>query len=641
MSRKPRLLRPGLQKHLLERIEDSTNEEERLHRVVIYNRFLRYLTESDNDMEVLWEKIRTDYDVFCTTQFINTYGQPFFPAKFQSEAAQELYEGNYTEYFIFACRRSGKSSWASTVIIWLMQLVPYTIVQIYAPTEPQLFIIKYIVDNIEKNEFLKEELIQKPTRWSLKKRYVRFKNGSEADTWSMGMGFTGDSARGGGGNLLVIEEVGLWRRGDLDAVVKPMKREKHTKKSMIYIGTPTLDYNPDLPIEWERAQESKTTWTRSFTCWDAVREGVRGPDIMIETFLDYGIPCQLVKDNGVCPVHMPDYYDDLPDDFTCPYNKVCEENDDFVREELIGFPKISGALFPMEKVRTMFYDGMVLTDRPESDSRTYIMAVDSALLMDYTQILVAELLLVECADGEMRPGLQVVYWMEINPEEITGADFQPVVDAFKEVHKVFNPKRIYADASTTGGVIITASTVGRHAIPPRKFIKNAHGNKDVLGLTWTGEFKDMLFKNAKTQMLRGTIQMPFVQPFAKKMIDELTALQAKPIITGRYDSIQTRRGKKKDLASAFAMLCWELYDDYYVASSYMFKWAKERGRARIGPAWIRDHSKVDRTDGTGIQSYRGPREGTGSKNRPYDKKPKESKKSYSFGLGKKRRKKHD
>lgn len=639
MSNKPKLLRPGLQKDLLERIEDSSNSEERLHRVRIYNRFLKYLDECGTDMDALWELIRHDYDVFCATQFVNTYGQAFFPAIFQSEAAQLLFEGKYSEFFIFACRRSGKSSWASTVIIWLMQLVPYTIVQIYAPTEPQLFIIKYIVDNIERNEFLKEKLIQKPTRWSLKKRYVRFKNGSEADTWSMGMGFTGDSARGGGGNLLVIEEVGLWRRGDLDAVVKPMKREKHTKKTMIYIGTPTLDYNPDLPLEWERAQDSKVTWTRSFTCWDAVREGVRTPDMMMEVFGDYGIPCKHVKEHGVCPVYMPEYYDDLPENFTCPYNMVCEENDDFIREEMIGFPKISGALFPMEKVRTMFFEGMVLIDRPESDSRIYIMAADSALLDDYTQIIVAELLMLECADGEMRPGLRIVYWKEINPEEIKGADFQPVVAAYKEVHKVFNPIRIYADASTTGGVIIAASCMGNDAIPPRKFIKNSHGNKDVFGLTWTGEFKDMLFKNAKTQMLRGTIQMPFVQPFAKKMIDELTALVAKPILTGRYDSIQTRKGKKKDMASAFAMLCWELFDDHFVAATMRFNYTKAKGRSSIGPSWVRDATKLDRTDGTGIQSYRGPREGTGSNKRPYDHRENKTKRSFSFGLSKKRRRK--
>ena len=67
MSKKPRLLRPGLQKDLLERIEDSSNSEERLHRVVIYNRFLLYLEECGNDMDELWEKIRHDYDVFCAT----------------------------------------------------------------------------------------------------------------------------------------------------------------------------------------------------------------------------------------------------------------------------------------------------------------------------------------------------------------------------------------------------------------------------------------------------------------------------------------------------------------------------------------------------------------------------------------------
>jgi hypothetical protein len=317
---------------------------------------------------------------------------------------------------------------------------------------------------------------------------------------------------------------------------------------------------------------------------------------------------------------------------------VCEENDDFIREEMIGFPKISGALFPMEKVRTMFFDELVLTDRPESDSRIYIMAADSALLDDYTQIIVAELLMLECSDGELHPGLRVVYWREVNPEDIVGADFQPVVAAYKEVHRVFNPIRIYADASTTGGVIITASCMGNDAIPPRKFIKGPHGNKDVIGLTWTGEFKDMLFKNAKTQMLRGTIQMPFVQPFAKKMIDELTALQAKPIITGRYDSIQTRRGKKKDMAAAFAMLCWELFEDRHVSKTMLFRWSKKRGRAPIGPSWVRNALNVDRTDGTGPQTYRGPREGTGSNRRPYDDRERTSKKSFSFsGSGKRRR----
>lgn len=602
MGRKtPKILRERLIEDMKRVIDSSFNELQRSHRVRIYNKLMSVVKKCTTEDE-LWDGIVADYEIFTVTQFTNQYGDPFFPSPWQSEASRLLQEGKYKEFFIFACRRSGKSSWMSTVLIWFCLVKPHTIVQIYAPTDQQLFIINYINDNLTQNDFLREKVVMKPHRNNLLKRYVRFINGSEVDTWSMGRGFTGDSARGSGGNLLVVEEVGLWKRGDLDSVIKPMKREVFGDKTIFFIGTPLLTYNPDLPLEWERAQAKENTWTRSFTCWDALREGIRTPEKMIDTFSDYGIPCDIVRTNGICPKHCPDMFEDLPSDWTCPFNEVCLQNDDFVREEMIQFPKMSGALFTRKLVTDNMYDSFGFENAPgPGDRRIFIMSADSALLMDYTQILVGHLFKKVCNDGVLRPAIRIVYWRTVSPEEIHGNDPYPVVDAYKTTNNIFNPRWILADASTTGGVINALASRGDLAIPRSKWVTNCKDEdkaREIPGIVWSGEFKDIMFKNLKTQLLFGTIEMPMVQPFASKMIEELTSLEAKPIVTGRYNTITNRPGKKKDMACALAMMAWALQDNKSVPHSHHLSASYMGGKsAPIGPSTeARRRNRTDTPD---------------------------------------------
>jgi len=304
---------------------------------------------------------------------------------------------------------------------------------------------------------------------------------------------------------------------------------------------------------------------------------------MKEMFYDYAIECKIGKTTGLCPKHVPDYFDNLPDDWKCPYNEICMENDDYVREELIGFPKLSGALFTHEIVARMFPDGMRIkhygmVPGAEAENKVYIMAADTALLMDYTQILVGELTSIIDEYNQRIPAVKIVYWREINPEEIEASDPQPVVDAFKEVYKAFQPKWVLADASAMGGVINNLCTKGRDAIPKRAFVQNDTAKaKDVPGLIWHGEFKDQMFKNLKTQIMKGAFIAPHVQPFAKKIVDELTGLEARPVQTGRYNTIQARKGKKKDLASAAAMLAWPLHESMNIRTTKHFGIATGRG----------------------------------------------------------------
>jgi hypothetical protein len=239
------------------------------------------------------------------------------------------------------------------------------------------------------------------------------------------------------------------------------------------------------------------------------------------------------------------------------------DNDAYLGEEMATFPKLSGALFSRELVTQMFPDGERVEHYgliPAGEAgRLYIMAVDSALLMDYTQILVFEVTNVLANDNTLRPGLKCVYWREVSPEEITGSDPYPVVDAMKIAYMAFEPRWVCNDGSTQGGIIAELAVRGRNAIPRGKFIQNKTAeNKEILGLVWHGEFIDEMYKNLKTQLLLGTISIPHVQPFASKMMDELTSLEAKAIATGRYNKISARRGHKKDMASALAMGAWYL-----------------------------------------------------------------------------------
>jgi hypothetical protein len=197
-----------------------------------------------------------------------------------------------------------------------------------------------------------------------------------------------------------------------------------------------------------------------------------------------------------------------------------------------------------------------------------------------------------CEDNVVRPAIRVIYWREVNPESIEGADPYPVVDAYKTTNNVFSPKYILADGSTTGGTINFLCTKGDMAIPKSRFVRNqgedTPEHKIVYGLVWGGEFKDLMFKNLKNQMIWGTIEMPLVQPFANKMMDELTSLESKPIVTGRYSQIVSRRGKKKDMASALAMLAWILHERGLVKKSMSIGMTRDgEKRAPIGSLDVR------------------------------------------------------
>jgi hypothetical protein len=380
-----------------------------------------------------------------------------------------------------------------------------------------------------------------------------------------------------------------------------MKRESYSKKMMFYIGTPTLDYNPDLPAEFERAKLRPYTKTRSFTCWDAVRQGIRTPDMMIEAFDEYGIPCEIVHKTGMCPVYMADHFDGLPENWDCPYGYVCRENDDFVREELIDFPRVSGALFPLSLIKKAFKDHITFMNTPDDTSSIYIMSADTALLSDYTQIFVGELFSHVCDDGIRRPALRVVYWREVSPEEIVGGDWTPVVEAMKNTYRVFRPRHIFADATSTGQVINRLCTLGSSPIPRNIFVQNETSeNKEILGLTWSGQFKDEMYKNLKIQILRGTLEMPYVQPFASKMIEEMTGLESVRVPSGNYSTIRPRKGKKADMISSLAMLAWALSARGLAPITTKFALTTGRDSVPIGPTADRMFglNRGNRTDGS-------------------------------------------
>lgn len=537
-------------------VENSNTDIRRSSNQRIFENILRYLKESNTENEFHARLIK-DYGAFCAW-FIDGKDEPFIPAPWQL-AATNLFV-KYNRMFMLNCRRAGKTTWASSIILWDMCRREKANHLIFAPTKQQLIIMSEVKKIVDLHPFFVENFVLAGRNRELKIEFQA--NGSSVEAFNIGIQGSdkkGDYLRGMGGNVVWIDEIGLVDEGVRKEVINPIIRDAYGEggKKMVMFGTPKLAYNPNLEREWEKYKESPYWGTMQVTCWQAMKEGIRTAEMMREVFdEELYIQCKHVTTHGVCPEYAPEMIEGVPEGWKCDQNYICLSNDRFMMEDLASFPSNSDRFFAKEwledaRQKYGFYD--LTKINPETSH--YVMAVDLGLLQDPSEVVVAEVM-TDKVDKSKK--LRYVYWKSINPweeGESRDAASERHVREIKRIFHFFNPKTIYVDV-TRGIDYMDKLLSGDNYIPRARFYstENQAKKKDV-GVWWDGHFKSKMYVNHKDQLQRRNIEIPDDPIFWEKFFYDHYEVKAEPAHGGTY----LQFGKKsRHLLDACAMLSLEL-----------------------------------------------------------------------------------
>lgn len=539
-------------------VENAKTETRRKSNKVIFERLLVYLKESKDENE-FYARLLQDYACFCAW-LIDGKDEPFIPAPWQLSATERFVK--FDRMFLLNCRRAGKSSWASSVIVWDMCRRENANHLIFAPTKQQLLVMDDVYKVINNSDFILANFVKGGNVETNRKQKVAFINGSSVEAFNIGIGGEnkkGDYLRGMGGNVIWIDEIGLVDEAVRKEVINPIIRDAYgeNSKKMVMFGTPKLAYNPSLEQEWEARKASTTTATMQVTCWQAMKEGIRTADMMKEVFQeDLYIPCKHVVSHGVCPEYAPELLEGVPKGWKCDQNYICMQNDRFMMEDLASFPNNADRFFPKEWLEDArhpysFGEWKVTTEQE------YVMAIDLGLLQDPTEVVVAQILTDPVTKQKK---LRYSYWMSIHPwqegETIESASRRHVAE-MRRIFHTFNPKTLYVDV--TRGVEYVQKlleTTNDPDMPPpipksRFFVNEAMEKKEGVGIWWDGHYKSRMYLNHKDQLQRRNVEVPNDPQFYEKWFQDHYEVKAEPAHGGQY---LTFGKKSRHLLDACAML---------------------------------------------------------------------------------------
>lgn len=543
-------------------VENAKTEVRRQSNKKIFERLLVYIKDSKDETE-FYAHLLNDYPAFCAW-LIDGKDEPFIPAPWQISATERFVK--YDRMFLLNCRRAGKSSWASSVIVWDMCRRENANHLIFAPTKQQLLVMTDVYKVINNSDFILHTFVKGGNVETNRMQKVAFVNGSSVEAFNIGVGAQekkGDYLRGMGGNVIWIDEIGLVDEAVRKEVINPIIREAYgeNSKKMIMFGTPKLAYNPSLEQEWEARKASDTTATMQVTCWQAMKEGIRTAEMMREVFQeDLYIPCKHVTTHGICPEYAPEMLEGTPKGWKCDQNYICMQNDRFMMEDLASFPNNADRFFPKEWLEDArqpytFYEVTTIKSTDE-----YVMAVDLGLLQDPTEIVVAQVL----TDPVTRiKKLKYAYWSSVHPwkegETVESASRRHV-EQMRRIFHTFNPKILYVDVTRGVEYVqkLVDSTIGQEdqnfppPIPKSRFFANeAMEKKEGIGIWWDGHYKSKMYLNHKDQLQRRNIIVPNDPQFYEKWFQDHYETKAEPAHAGQY----LQFGKKsRHLLDACAML---------------------------------------------------------------------------------------
>ena len=402
-------------KELKRMIKESKTEIQREHREWILEKVEANIKEAlyRRDIRVLYQ----DYEVFSSLFLTANNGLPLMPSKWQSEATQMALDNQ--NFCLFSCRRAGKTTWASSFILWNAVNRNDWRAVILAPTKRQSFVFENIYDFFIRNEALKY-LFAVGANSKINKELILLDNFSKLISRNIGIHTKGATLRGESANALFIDEFQLIDGEVFTAVIDPILKDAYSEKSLYLFGTPSLYHNPKLE-EWVDMWKKSEKWGVLRVPWTrAVEEGC------------------LLKDE-------------------VEHARLIMTPDLFLMEYEAEFPSQTGRFFPIEALNRCGQPYRFISQGLAS--REYYMSIDLARHKDRTEILIAEV----GTDGSIK----VVAWERIYPEQ--GLSYDDIAIKVKGWYRAFMPSTIIVDTTTHQEMFVSLLTSGVDAIPIARF----------------------------------------------------------------------------------------------------------------------------------------------------------------------------
>jgi hypothetical protein len=548
-------------------IERSITRVQYDNRVRIFRKLIEIIDADMPDEEKL-ARIMGDFETFCVVFVRLDDIMPMFPALWQSQVEKIIEE--HKENLFIECRKVGKSALLSAYVVWRMVNYPGERVIVFAPTTQQLFVMEDIYKVVGRNDFIKKKFIGKIGTYG--KEHIRFgANEAEVKSSNLALAQDADTKRGEKGSLIIVDEIELVHEDVRNFVIDDMMADSYTKKKMIMVGTPKDVANPNLEGEWRDAQEGNIVGTHHIDMWEGVRQGCIARDWVAMRFRRLRIPCPWGLFRGSCG--KMDYPGELYksetgnthwEDWEC--SEICQQNESFVAENLGEFPSIAGKFFPkpfLLKCGERDYIWEVVAD----PGAQYVIGVDYGLLVNPTQIIVYKVL------GEY---LRLVYWHEMpavkpGDESRDGTrSYDPVVRAVKDAYWRFAGEKhnqvrwLFVDATQPGLQVTHDLTKGLRPIPTHRIWANLPAeNKQVKGVWFTGQYKDMMFQNYKQLIMDGKIGVPNREPFWGQFLIEHENVKVDKVEGGNANYLKYKppRGGTIDLIVAMSLGALILSDE--------------------------------------------------------------------------------
>jgi len=495
--------------------KESSREFAYQEMLKIYNRANFYMNHSKNEKELML-KVFNDYEVFCI--FFrrlnlsdidgNIQLASMYPTPAQSKITEMISEYD-TIYGMFS-RQSGKTEWASTYGPFQAIRSEGYMLNLLAPTERQLIVMKNTHDFLSGNEYLRENFVMPNKGGELNKESITFgRNKSRISSMTLSQAHSGDTKRGISGHC-IIDEFPLLDKKTIDDLIEPIQSNARIKVKIIYVGTPKLEYNPDIETEMDTLIEAGIAGFIHVNCWENIEFGATARDKISRRFIKFNIPCKYGR-TGYCPKFYKDGGTFIPPDprrasFKC--DEVCKNYDSFVMENLAEFPSGSNRVFPKNWLyNNSRADGRLTQPHNIRDVGDRVMSIDLGFVGDPTVILVCDPVL---KTGMEEYALRVIGWHEIQSSGDMSRGNDPLREAIQRYYLLYNPNTIYIDITRSREFVYGLVKHGDKLIPRNKFYAcEVERKKNSFGVYWANHAtKHEMMVNHRSQVQQGNWIVP-------------------------------------------------------------------------------------------------------------------------------------
>ena len=536
-------------------LEDTPFSEALQHRIEIYNRLIRYMKLPDQSEAEFLERVCNDFDVFCAF-FISlpivkkSTGEDFMGAMYPSIAQSrmvQLIEKNRTVYIVVN-RQSGKSRMMSAYALYKSIRKPNSTINLLAPTKQQLQIMRDVKGYCDSIDFIRHRFVlDEKSGGKLSNEHIVFGfNGSQINSMNLGQAQKGDYKRGLRGDC-IVDEVFIVDSDVMENLIAPLQSSAYADVKLIFTGTPSLKFNPDIQQTIESAKDREGIGLLHVGCWESIELGATTAGSIADRFHDLRIPCEYGR-QGFCPkFYKEGGYFIKPNpkyaNFEC--NKVCYENDSFVMENLAEFPVGANRVFPAEWLYACSRPNLSLipvhniSQRPPGSTR--VMSIDIGVIRDATAVIFAD----DVVDSNLKQSvLQVVGWYEIPPLRDMSLGSNPIRDNLQNLYMIYKPSIIYIDVTRNEDFVWNLMHDGENPIPRSKFYAcPTQKRKESVGVWWGNQtVKHELVVNHRTQINQGRWVVPQSPPdFFERWFDDHFKLRLKEGSSENY-MVYTRTG---------------------------------------------------------------------------------------------------